>query len=124
SADVDQPGAYSAEIGASTDTPYPVAEVPVSMDVTAPRSWGKLVGTVTSADGDPLEGAIVQLNGGRGYSATLVTEDDGTYAYWVDSRFSPLRLVVSLEGYVPESATARLKAGQTVRRDFSLDPLP
>jgi len=124
SADVDQPGAYTAEIGATTDTPYRVTEVPVSMDVAPPNSWGKLVGTVTSADGEPLGGAIVQVNGRRGYRTTLVTQDDGTYAYWVDSRFNPLQLVVSVEGYVPESTTVSLRAGQTVRRDFSLDPLP
>jgi subtilisin family serine protease len=124
SADVAQPGAYSAEVGATTDTPYSVPEVPVSMNVSAPRSWGKVMGTVTSADGEPLGGAVVQVNGGKGYRTTLITEDDGTYAYWVDSKVSPLQLVVSLEGYVPATAKVSLKAGQTVRKDFSLDPLP
>ncbi|MCW3813469.1 carboxypeptidase regulatory-like domain-containing protein [Micromonospora sp. DR5-3] len=123
SADVDQPGAYSAVIGASTNTPYNVGEVPVSMNVTAPKSWGKVTGTVTSANGQPLGGAIVQVNGGKGYRKTLVTESDGTYAYWIDSTVSPLTLVVAAEGHAPATKKVTLKAGQTVRADFSLDPL-
>ncbi|MFJ8580896.1 carboxypeptidase regulatory-like domain-containing protein [Micromonospora sp. NPDC093277] len=123
SANVDQPGAYSAAIGASTDTPYRVSEVPVSMNVTAPSSWGKVAGTVTSANGQPLGGAIVQVNGGKGYHKTLVTEKDGTYEYWIDTKVSPLTLVVAVEGYVPATAKVTLKAGKTVTADFSLDPL-
>ncbi|WP_406077921.1 carboxypeptidase regulatory-like domain-containing protein [Micromonospora sp. NBC_00858] len=124
SADVDQPGAYAAAIGASTNTPYRVAEVPVSMNVTAPKSWGKVAGTVTSsATGEPLGGAIVQVTGGKGYRQTLVTEDDGTYAYWINATVNPLTLVVAVQGYAPETAKVTLKAGKTVTADFSLDPL-
>ncbi|MFF4877526.1 carboxypeptidase regulatory-like domain-containing protein [Micromonospora sp. NPDC000668] len=124
SADVDQPGAYAAAIGASTNTPYRVAEVPVSMNVTAPKSWGKVAGTVTSsATGGPLGGAIVQVTGSKGYRQTLVTEDDGTYAYWINATVNPLTLVVAVQGYVPETAKVTLKAGKTVTADFSLDPL-
>ncbi|SCE65902.1 Serine protease, subtilisin family [Micromonospora coriariae] len=124
SADVDQPGAYSAAISASTNTPYSVGEVPVSMNVTAPKTWGKVTGTVTSAaTGEPLGGAIVQVTGGKGYRQTLVTEDDGTYAYWINSTVSPLTLVVAVQGYAPETAKVTLKAGKTVTQDFSLDPL-
>ncbi|MEU2613012.1 carboxypeptidase regulatory-like domain-containing protein [Micromonospora sp. NPDC007271] len=123
SAAVDQPGAYSAAIGASTNTPYRVSEVPVSMNVTAPKSWGKIAGRVTSANGQPLGGAIVQVNGGKGYRQTLVTKNDGTYEYWIDTKVSPLTLVVAVEGYVPATAKVTLKAGQTVTANFSLDPL-
>ncbi|MEU0312317.1 carboxypeptidase regulatory-like domain-containing protein [Nocardioides sp. NPDC006273] len=124
SADVDQPGSYAAEIGASTDTPYDVAPLAVTMDVAAPKSWGKLVGTVTADGGNPLRGAIVQVNGGKGYTKTLVTEADGSYVYWIDSAVSPLQLIVAAEGHVPETKDVKLRKGQTVRATFSLTPLP
>ncbi len=58
--DVDQPGEYNATLQVDTDTPYGAVDVPVTMFVTIPPSWGKLQGTVTGlgycdANPAPLE---------------------------------------------------------------------
>ncbi|MGH3353113.1 MAG: carboxypeptidase regulatory-like domain-containing protein [Nocardioides sp.] len=124
SADVDQPGTYAAEIGGSTDTPYDVEPLAVTMDVAAPRSWGKLVGTVTADGGAGLEGAIVQVNGGKGYRQTLIAEEDGSYVYWIDSKLSPLQLIAAASGHVPETKDVTLRKGKTLQANFSLTPLP
>ena len=65
---VAQPGIYTAGIAINEDAPDAVDPVDVSMDVTPPKSWGKLVGTVngSSCTGTlaPLAGATVQADPG------------------------------------------------------------
>ncbi|MCX5191288.1 kelch repeat-containing protein [Streptomyces sp. NBC_00268] len=45
-AEVTQPGAFTARLSVSSDTPYPVPSLPVEMDVAPPKTWGKITGTV------------------------------------------------------------------------------
>jgi hypothetical protein len=37
-----QPGTYTAQLGVSTDTPYDVDPVNVTMTVTPPTGWGRV----------------------------------------------------------------------------------
>ncbi|MCP4537560.1 MAG: hypothetical protein GY832_10470 [Chloroflexi bacterium] len=89
-AEVDQPGEYHAELLIVHDTPYDdVDNLPVTLTVTAPATWGKLEGTVYSlghcdVNTVTLEGATVQIDDG---SVVTETESnaDGTYVYWLEA---------------------------------------
>ncbi len=115
-----QPGSYTASLAFLTDTPYSVAPLPVTMTVKPPKSWGKIAGTVTSAtDGSPIAGATVEIDSwATGY--TLTTATDGSYALWLDRRNNPLTMIVAKDGFKPQTATVRIKAGRTVTKNWSL----
>ena len=123
SADVDQPGTYTGGVGIAEDTPYAVAPVGVTMNVTPPTTWGKIAGTVTgvSCDGSagPLAAATVQLDSWAS-DWTFSTEADGTYAYWIDRRNNPLTAIAAKDGYKPKVKQVRVASGKTVRADFAL----
>jgi subtilisin family serine protease len=120
---VDQPGTYTAQVAIGEDTPYSVGPVDVTMNVPAPRSWGKITGTVTSiacgGGGGPIEGAIVQIDGLQ-FDVTLLTGEDGTYAYWLGSSNNPLRMIVAANDHIPQTRVARIIRGQTVVENFAL----
>ncbi|OKI84584.1 hypothetical protein [Micromonospora sp. CB01531] len=62
-ANVDQPGTYTASVALKDNTPYTVRSVAVTMTATPPKSWGKLLGTVTGTScqgtNSPQAGAVV-----------------------------------------------------------------
>ncbi len=97
--------------------------VGVTMNVTPPRDWGKILGTVrgVACDGTraPLSGALVQINGG-GTSVTLTTRTDGTYAWWLSTRSNPLTLIVAKDGYMPQTREAQIRAGRSTVQNFDL----
>ena len=126
-AQVVQPGTYTAQLGVSANTPYTVNPVNITMTVTPPKSWGKLMGTVTgtSCKGDtaPLRGAQIQINAKGGASVSLKTAADGTYAYWVDSKVSQYTVIASKDGWVTQVANkVTVKAGKTTTVNFNLVP--
>ena len=120
---VAQPGAYTAGVGIVENTPGSIEPVGVTMNVTPPKAWGKLAGTVNgrSCQGDvaPLPGATVQVDSWAG-SWTFETESDGGYAYWFNAGANPLQLIAAKDGYQPQVKTVRLKKGQTVQGNFTL----
>jgi N-acetylneuraminic acid mutarotase len=120
---VDQPGAYLANLGLSADTPYWVSPVTVTMTATAPKTWGKIAGTVTSgcAGAPPLPGATVQIDS-FAQSYTLKTDSAGGYALWLDRRNNPLSVIVAKDGYLPVARTGKIRAGGTTRLDVQLAP--
>ena len=89
---VAQPGTYSASVAIDDDAPGSVDAVDVTLTVTPPAAWGKLVGTVTgqSCTGatSPLAKATVQVDSWAG-SWTFDTSAAGEYAYWFNSRRQP-----------------------------------
>lgn len=100
---VSQPGRYDGVLVVSTDTPHPVAPVPVALHVEPPRRWGRLTGQVTGLDrcdvgGAPLADAVVSLDGP---SAVAQVTADGHYRVWARSRVAPWSLRVSAPGHVP-----------------------
>ncbi len=120
--EITQPGDFTAQIGISANTPYPVASVPVSMTVAPPNTWGKITGTVlgTSAAGTaPLKGATVQIDSWAS-SYTLITDKDGHYALWLDARNNPLTVIVAKDGYAPRTTTVKVVKKGTVTTDFTL----
>jgi N-acetylneuraminic acid mutarotase len=116
--DVTQPGTYTAGIGVSTDTPYSVPKVSVSMTVKPPKTWGKIAGTVTGPSG-PLAGATVQINTWATHY-TLKTDVHGNYALWLDVRNNPLQIICAKDGYQPQVKTAKIKKGATTTVNFAL----
>jgi Carboxypeptidase regulatory-like domain/Kelch motif/Viral BACON domain len=123
-ANVAQPGTYTASIAISENTPYAVPPVGVTMNVTPPAQWGKLMGTVeaVACNGTrtPLPGATVQINSWAS-DITLSTENDGTYAHWMDRRNNPLTMIVAKDGYKPQTRRTRIRAGEAVVENFALN---
>ena len=97
--------------------------VDVTMMVTPPAAWGKLVGTVSgrSCAGavSPLAKATVQVDSWAG-SWTFDTESEGAYAYWFNTGANPLALIAAKDGYAPQTRTVRLIRGEETRANFTL----
>jgi subtilisin family serine protease/N-acetylneuraminic acid mutarotase len=122
-ADVAQPGAYTAAIPIREDTPYSVAPVDVTMNVTPPATWGKLMGTVLGTDcgGNtaPLADATVHLSTWV-MELTLFSDEDGDYAHWLDFRHSPFFMIVAKDGYQPQFRQTSIVAGEVTVENWNL----
>jgi len=120
-----QPGDYKAEIGITSDTPYPVPMVDVTMHVTPPPSWGKIKGTIVVAPcrGDPSGiAATIRINHATnpdvGYS--LKSGNNGGYEYWLPK--GRYQVIVAKDGWVPEVHNVKIDAGFVLTLDVSLEP--
>ncbi len=121
---VTQPGTYTASIVPSSDTPYTLSPVAVSMTVNPPKTWGKIMGTVTSAvDGSPIAGATVQIDSWAA-SYTLKTDKFGQYALWLDVRNNPLQLIVAKDGWQPQTRKVKISKGTVTIANFVLKKAP
>jgi PKD repeat protein len=94
------PGDYYATLSVANDTPYGPLQIPVTMTVIPPATWGTLEGTITGLGAcdenpAPLEDAEVLVEASDGMSRTLTTDDDGHYEIWLDEAHSPLTVTVS-----------------------------
>jgi N-acetylneuraminic acid mutarotase len=119
-AEITQPGTYTASVALSTDTPYRLAAVPVTMTVNPPKTWGKITGKVTSAvDGSGIGGATLQIDSWA-TSYTLKTAADGTYALWLDTRNNPLQLIAAKDGYQPQTRAVKINRTTPTTADFAL----
>ncbi len=125
SAAVTQPGAYTADLELSGNTPYGAWPVTVTMHVTPPKTWGEITGTVsgTTCGGTagPLAGATVQVNNTSG-DQTLTTAADGRYNLWLDRDGDPLSLIVADDGWKTQTRKARIMAGHVTTVNFTLTP--
>ena len=118
--DITQPGLYTAAIGISTDTPYTIPAVPISLTVNPPRTWGKIAGQVTAATGGaPIGGVTVQIDTWA-TSYTLKTDAAGKYQLWLDTRNNPLQLIAAKDGYQPQTKQVKITKGATTTADFTL----
>ncbi|MFI1092642.1 carboxypeptidase regulatory-like domain-containing protein [Streptomyces sp. NPDC020917] len=124
---VSQPGDYAAAVGVETDTPYQDGRISVAMTVDPPASWGKLTGTVSGSDGQPIRGASVQVctmwNKNLGCGAvtySLRTDAAGHYQLWLDKGYNPLALTAGKDGYQPQLRIVRIAKGATTTADFTL----
>ncbi|MET7971405.1 S8 family serine peptidase [Micromonospora sp. NPDC005305] len=125
-ANVDQPGTYSASVAIKENTPYTVPPVAVTMIAQPPTSWGKLMGTVSgrSCQGAvaPLPGAVVQVDSWA-MSWTFATDADGKYAYWMDRRNNPLSIIVAKDGWKPQTRQTKINNTTPTVEDFTLSPI-
>ncbi|WP_326834526.1 carboxypeptidase regulatory-like domain-containing protein [Amycolatopsis rhabdoformis] len=124
---VTQPGKYTAAVAIDTDSPYTVANLPVSLQATPPNAWGELSGTVTdTASGAPVADATVQVctmvhNGVCGeVSYTLKTDATGHYRLWLDKGYNPLMVTYAANGYQPQFRQVKVKAGAATVTDVTL----
>ena len=122
-AGVTQPGAYTAQIVVRSNTPTRVDPVDVTMNVTAPKGWGKIAGVVTgkacNGNQGPLQGAQVQANG-KSYVFSLSTDKDGKYAFWAPSASNPFTLIASKDKYIAQTQKVNVKSAKTVAVNFQL----
>ena len=120
---VTQPGDYKAKVTFTSDTPYQVAPVDVTMTVSPPRTWGKVAGTVTgvacNGTSAPIAGATVQIDTWAAHY-TLKTDASGRYALWLDKRNNPLQMIVAKDGWQPQTRIVRIRALQTTTADWAL----
>ncbi|MFC1407370.1 MULTISPECIES: carboxypeptidase regulatory-like domain-containing protein [Streptacidiphilus] len=121
---VSQPGAYTAQLLVTDDTPYAGQRVKVTMNATPPKTWGKITGTITGlacAGTTPLAGATVQITSGA-TSYTLKTDANGTYALWLPASKNPLTVIASRDGWQPQAASLTVRQQQTLVKNFALKP--
>jgi subtilisin family serine protease/N-acetylneuraminic acid mutarotase len=122
-ADVAQPGAYTAGVGIKENTPEVVAPVDVTMNALPPATWGKLTGVVNgrACDGStgPLGGVTVAIDSWAA-EITLTTGTDGSYAHWLDERNNPLSMIVAKDGWRPQARTTEVTGGGTTTENFTL----
>jgi subtilisin family serine protease len=122
---VDAPGVYFAELTFKNNTPYGNVVVPVEMNVSAPVTYGKLEGVVTSpgyCDENPvvLEGAVVTVTSGD-TTWEAETDADGYYLFWIHQDYSPVTVSVTYPGYLGDSVEDVAIVGATVTVvDFDL----
>ncbi|MFD6177470.1 MULTISPECIES: S8 family serine peptidase [unclassified Isoptericola] len=120
-----QPGEYTAQLRLVEDTPTDVAPIDVTLTVTPPRSWGKVLGTVSGVSctgaAAPAAGAAVSVAGSAS-TWSFTVPADGSYARWVDRGENPLTVTAHLDGFVPESRTVRVGSRPT-QVDLALDRL-
>ena len=124
-ASVTQPGAYTAGLTVIDDTPYKTSPVNVTMNVTPPKSWGKITGTVSglacNGKTGPLAGATVQIDG-TAANYTLKTDSNGRYEYWIDKGDNPLTAIAALDNWQPQTTHEKISAGATISANFTLSP--
>ncbi|MEU4380048.1 S8 family serine peptidase [Micromonospora echinofusca] len=126
SANVDQPGTYTASVAIKENTPYTVEPVAVTLNVLQPTTWGKLMGTVTGTScqgaSSPIPGATVQVDSWA-MSWTFATDAEGKYAYWMDRRNNPLTMIVAKDGWKPQTRQTRINTATPTVEDFALSPV-
>ncbi|MFX0538494.1 cell wall-binding repeat-containing protein [Ornithinimicrobium sp. Y1847] len=125
-ANVAQPGVYTAGLRVVGGVPGTEPTVDVTMTVTPPAPWGKLTGLVEgeacTGDGRPLGGAAVDAKPTRMEQPRwrMVTDAEGRYARWIDTRVGQLELIASATGHLSESALITPPRGTVTEQDFAL----
>jgi len=95
------------------------------MNVTPPKGWGKISGTVSGKDCSgttaPLK-SVVFADGKKGASFTLPTDAGGNYGFWDAAGDSPFSLQATANGWIPVTQTASIRGGKTTTVNFTLRP--
>ena len=103
--EIEQPGDYFANLKISTDTPYPVPSIPVTLHVVRPFDYGNIKGNITATgkcDLDPAPFADATINfykdGVLAYSTG--TDETGYYSYALKN--GTYDVEATAEGYVSQ----------------------
>ncbi len=121
--EITQPGQYYAQLEIRTDTPYQVSNVPVTMTVPPPATWGRLAGTITSlghcdTNPTPLGNAAVLITGASGVAQALTSDTSGTYSLWVEQ--GDYTVTVSAADHVTRTISVAITAQETTIHNFDL----
>ncbi|WP_256838456.1 cell wall-binding repeat-containing protein [Ornithinimicrobium faecis] len=123
---VNQPGAYTAGVTIKGNVPTKPEPVEVTMNVTPPATWGKVLGTAyleacdgtqTAGDGIGIDVAPVR-DVGDGW--VIYTDTEGNYARWINTQLGQLEMTATLPDYRPDSHLVDLIRGGSVTQDFSM----
>jgi len=123
-----QPGTYYGALKVASDAANDVPNIPITLTVTPPESWGKIAGVVTGlgycdvATPTLLAGAVVTLTSGTGLIEwTLATDENGAYQLWLDEAHSPVTITVAYPDHVTQVLTkVEVTAGATTVADAAL----
>jgi len=124
-----QPGTYYGELKVDSNAANDVANIPVTLTVTAPATWGKVAGVVTGLGpcddpltAVPLEGAEVTVESAT-QTWTRLTDATGGYALWLDESHSPVTITVVVDDYVAAFVTGvSIISGTTTVQNLVLSP--
>src|SRR5487761_1412139 len=126
-AKVGQPGTYTADLWAATNSPYANTVIPVTLHVNPPKGWGLLSGTVTNAKGKPVAGATVQVGTtcpSRDYcgtlSYTLTAGVDGSWQWWLPAADNTLLVIAAKDGYIQQVTRTDIRSGATTSLSYQL----
>jgi len=89
------------------------------LNVQLAANTGRLVGTVTNLDGDPVEGAVVAI---AALGLQTATGADGRYEFPAVA-VGTWRVSVTHEAYYGQAGTVVIEYGKTATHDFVLQPL-
>ena len=121
---VSQPGTYTAQILVNANAPQVINPIGVTMNVTPPKSWGKMQGTITGTDCNNVTkglSAVVFADGtGSGFSWTAKTDKTGKYAFWGPK--DTYTLIATSNGWIAQTKTAKIQQGKTTTVNFNLRP--
>jgi hypothetical protein len=82
-----------------------------------------VIGTACNGTSAALGGAQVQANG-KGYSFSLKTDPQGSYAFWAPAKSSPYTVIASKDGWIALVITkVKIQSGQTTTVNFNLSKL-
>ncbi len=115
---VSQPGTYYATLKTiSGDPVHSVINMPITMTVIAPPSFGKLAGVVQGLGRcdnvpAPLVNAQILVQTSTGMTASFTTKAGGAYEYWFDATESPITVTVMAAGHVSQTITGVQITGQ------------
>ena len=124
--EISQPGIYRAQLRFDDDTPYSLPNLPLTMTLTAPPTWGKLSGVVTGlgycdADPSPLHNADVTIESSAGLTWTQKTDANGEYQRWLEEAGSPYTITVETNEYsIGLFSDLIVTGGISVTRNFDL----
>lgn len=120
---VTQPGTYTGQIAVNANTPQTLNPINVTMNVTPPKGWGKIAGTLQGTDCNnktaPLKGVVYAT--GKNFSWTAKSDGKtGAFGFWGPQ--ASYSLIASANGWIPQSRSVSIKQGKTVTTNFTLRP--
>jgi len=123
-----QPGTYYGQLKVNHNAVNEVPNIPITLTVTPPESWGKIAGVVTGlgycdvATPTLLAGAAVTLTSGTGLVEwSLLTDENGAYQFWLDEAHSPVTITVAYPEHITKVFTdVVVTAGATTVVDAAL----
>jgi hypothetical protein len=112
------PGTYKANVVVNSNDPVnPARAANMTLNVTAPASWGVLTGTVNSlgycdVNSVPLAGATVVLQAANGLTRTITTDANGGYTLWLNSSTNPYTLTATAAKHLGSTPLGGLTVSQ------------
>ena len=124
---VNQPGTYTAGIKVRANVPTQPEPIDVTMNVTPPSTWGKVMGTAYLEDCDseqtPGSGAAIDIDPVRddvGDGWVIFADSEGEYARWINTQLGQLEMTGTYPEHRPDTHLVDLVRGDTVTQDFSM----